>query len=55
MTFYDLEYYSSVCYSKWHQFDVSAPLQSVTINGFMWNLQFEMNIADFWRKLIKGL
>ena len=53
MLLYDSEYYSSICSSKWHQFRVSAPLQTVTINGF--NLQFEMNIADFWRKLIKGL
>ena len=37
MAFYDLEYNSSVFSSKWHQVDVSAPLQSVTINGFMWN------------------
>ena len=35
--FYDLEYYNSICSSKWHQFHVSAPLQTVTINGFIWN------------------
>ena len=32
MAFYNLEYYSSVCSSKCHEFDVSASLQSVTIN-----------------------
>ena len=34
--FYDSGYYSSICSSKWHQFRVSAPLQTVTINGFKW-------------------
>ena len=55
MLFYDSEYYSSICSSKWHKFRVSAPLQTVTINVLSENMQFEMNIADFWRKLIKGL
>ena len=36
MLFYDSEYYSSICSSKWHQFRVSTPLQTVTINGFKW-------------------
>ena len=35
MIFYDLEYYNSIRSSKWHQFQVFAPLQTVTINGFM--------------------
>ena len=36
MLFYDSEYYSSICSLKWHQFRVSAPLQTVIINGFKW-------------------
>ena len=36
MLFYDSEYNSSICSSKWHQFRVSAPSQTVTINGFKW-------------------
>ena len=54
MIFYDFEYYNSICSSKWHQFHVFAPLQTVIINGLCETLQFEMNIADIWRKLIKG-
>ena len=37
MIFYDSEYYSSINSLKWHQFQVFAPLQTVTINGFKWN------------------
>ena len=37
MIFYDLEYYNSTRSFKWHQFQVFAPLLTVTINGFMWN------------------
>ena len=55
MIFYDSEYYSSISSLKWQQFQVFAPLQTVTINGLSETLLFEMNIADFWRKLIKGL
>ena len=53
MAFYDLEYYSSVCSSKWHQFDVSVPLQSVTINSFMWNPAFWNEYRWFLEKAHK--
>ena len=37
MIFYDLEYNSDISSLKWHQFQVFAPLQTVTINVFKWN------------------
>ena len=40
MIFYDLEYYSSINSLKWLQFQVFAPFQRVTINGFKWNSAF---------------
>ena len=48
MIFYDLEYYNGIRSLKWHQFQVFAPLQTVT-TVLCETLPFEMNIADFWR------
>ena len=53
MLFYDSEYYSSICSSKWHQFRVSAPLQTVTINGFKWKLAIWNEYRRFLEKAHK--
>ena len=53
MIFYDLECYSSISSSKWHQFHVSAPSQTVTINGFMWNPAFWNEYRRFLEKAYK--
>ena len=37
MIFYDSEYYSNISFLKWHQFQVFATLQTVTINSLKWN------------------
>ena len=55
MIFYDLEYYSSISSLKRHQFQVFAPLKLSQLTVLSETLRFEMNIADFWRKIIKGL
>ena len=36
MIFDDSEYYSIISSLKWHQYQVFAPLQTVTINGLKW-------------------
>ena len=53
--FFGLEYYSSVFSSKWHQFDVSTPLQSVTINIFIWNPAIWNEYRGFLEKAHKML
>ena len=53
MMFYDSEYYSSVCSLKWHQFQVFAPLQTVTINGFKWNTAIWNEYRGFLEKAYK--
>ena len=37
MTFNDLEYYSSIGSFKWQLFQAFALLQTIRINGLMWN------------------
>ena len=53
MIFYDSEYYSSISSLKWHQFRVSAPLQTVTINGFKWNPAIWNEYRGFLEKAYK--
>ena len=53
MIFYDSEYYSSISSSKRHQFRVSAPLQTVTINGFKWNPTIWNEYRGFLEKAYK--
>ena len=53
MIFYDLEYYNSIRSLKWHQFQVFAPLQTVTINGFMWNPAIWNEYRGFLEKAYK--
>ena len=54
--FYDSEYYSSICSLKWHQFQVFAPLQTVTINGFKWNpaiwSEYRGNLEKAYKRFI---
>ena len=53
MIFYDLEYSNSIRYLKWHQFQVFAPFQTVTINGFMWNPAIWNEYRGFLEKAYK--
>ena len=53
MIFYDSEYYSSISSLKWHQFQVFAPLQTVTINGFKWNPAIWNEYRGFLEKAYK--
>ena len=55
MIFYDLEYYSSIPSSKWHQFHVSASSQTVIINGFMWNHAIYNEYREFLEKAHKRI
>ena len=53
MIFYDLEYYSSISSLKRHQFQVFAPLQTVTINGLKWNSAILNEYRGFLEKAYK--
>ena len=53
MIFYDSEYYSSISSLKWHHFQVFAPLQTVTINGFKWNPAIWNEYRRFLEKAYK--
>ena len=53
MIFYDSEYYSSISSLTWHQFQVFAPLQTVTINGFKWHPAIWNEYHGFLEKAYK--
>ena len=53
MIFNDSEYYSSISSLKWHQFQVFAPLQTVTINGFKWKPAIWNEYRGFLEKAYK--
>ena len=53
MFFYDSEYNSSISFLVWHQFQVFASSQTVTINGFKWNPAIWNEYRGFLEKAYK--